>query len=90
MALATKFQDIIDRGEVKDHADVARLGYVTRARVTQIMNLTLPAPDIQEQIRAGSPVDERPLRLVSGLVSWSLQRAEWTKIVRVLTQRPAA
>jgi hypothetical protein len=59
MALAIKFQDMIDRGEVKDYADLARLGYVTRARVTQIMNLTLLAPDIQEQILAGAPVDER-------------------------------
>jgi hypothetical protein len=50
MALAIKFQEMIDRGEVKDYADLARLGFVTRARVTQIMNLTLLAPDIQEQI----------------------------------------
>jgi hypothetical protein len=90
MALAIKFQEMIDRGEVKDYADLARLGYVTRARVTQIMNLTLLAPDIQEQILAGAPVDERSLRLVSALVSWSLQRTEWEKAVRALTQRPAA
>jgi len=90
MALAIKFQDMIDRGEVKDYADLARLGYVTRARVAQIMNLTLLAPDIQEQILAGCAVDERSLRLVSGLVSWSLQRTEWGKAVRALTQRPAA
>jgi hypothetical protein len=38
MALAIKFQEMIDRGEVKDYADLARLGFVTRARVTQIMN----------------------------------------------------
>ncbi|GIW55523.1 MAG: hypothetical protein KatS3mg082_1927 [Nitrospiraceae bacterium] len=50
MALAIKCQDMIDRGEVKDYADLARLGFVTRARVTQIMNLTLLAPDIQETI----------------------------------------
>ena len=39
MALAIKFQDMVDRGEVRDYADLARLGYVTRARMTQIMNL---------------------------------------------------
>lgn len=50
MALAIKFQDMVDRREVKDYADLARLGYVTRARLTQIMNLLLLAPDIQEQI----------------------------------------
>jgi hypothetical protein len=50
MALAIKFQDMIDRGEVRDYADIARLGYVTRARVTQIMNLLNLAPEIQENL----------------------------------------
>jgi hypothetical protein len=53
MALAIKFQDMIERGEVRDYADIARLGYVTRARVTQIMNLMNLAPDIQEEIMQG-------------------------------------
>ena len=44
MAVAIKFQDMVDRGEVRDYADLARLGYVTRARLTQIMNLLLLAP----------------------------------------------
>ena len=33
MALAIKFQEMVERGEVRDYADLARLGYVTRARV---------------------------------------------------------
>ena len=33
MALAIKFQDMVDRGEVRDYADLARLGLVTRARL---------------------------------------------------------
>ncbi len=36
--------------EVRDYADLARLGYVTRARLTQIMNLLLLAPDIQDAL----------------------------------------
>jgi len=47
MALAIKFDGIVRRGEVRDYADLARLGYVTRARITQIMNLLNLAPDIQ-------------------------------------------
>jgi hypothetical protein len=43
MALAIKFQDMVDRGEVRDYADLARLGLVTRARLTQIMNPSAPA-----------------------------------------------
>ena len=50
MALAIKLQNMVDCGEVRDYADLARLGYVTRARLTQIMNLLLLAPDIQEHL----------------------------------------
>jgi hypothetical protein len=45
MALALRFEDLLRRGEVKDYADLARLGHVTRARVTQVMNLLMLAPD---------------------------------------------
>src|SRR5688500_7517099 len=50
MALAIRFDDLLRRGEVKDLADIARLGHVTRARATQIMNLLMLAPDIQEAL----------------------------------------
>jgi hypothetical protein len=66
MALAVKFQDMVDRGEVRDYADLARLGFVTRARLTQIMNLMLLAPDIQE-------------RLLD--LDWSAQRALFAKLI---------
>jgi hypothetical protein len=81
MALAIKFQDMVDRGEVRDYADLARLGYVTRARLTQIMNLLLLAPDIQEQIlfmnasqRVSRAVTERELRALAPVVEWDEQR----------------
>lgn len=88
MALAIKFQDMVDRGEVRDYADLARLGYVTRARITQIMNLLNLAPDIQEQIlfrdggRGGPAVHERLLRSLTTVTSWSDQREEWTQLRR--------
>src|ERR1035437_6417854 len=50
MALAIKFDGMIREGVVTDYADLARLGLVTRARMTQITNLLNLAPDIQEQI----------------------------------------
>ena len=50
MALAIHYEDLIRSGHVSDFAELARLGHVTRARVTQIMNLRLLAPDIQEQL----------------------------------------
>lgn len=86
MALAIKFQDMIDRGEVRDYAELADLGYVTRARVTQIMNLTLLAPDIQEEIlgwaaNGGRDIRkaERETRALSSHALWNHQRSFWSK-----------
>jgi len=50
MALAIRFEGLIQRGEVTAYADLARLGHVSRARLTQIMNLLNLAPDIQEAL----------------------------------------
>ncbi len=50
MALAIYYEDLIGQGHVHDYAEIARLGHVTRARVTQIMNLRLLVPDIQEKL----------------------------------------
>ena len=80
MALAIKFQDMVDRGEVRDFADIARLGFVTRARVTQIMNLLLLAPDIQESLLHSHPkvekrLSERYIRTVAAVDWWESQRA---------------
>ena len=49
MALAVRFEGLLQEGTVKDYADLARLGGVTRARITQIMNLRNLAPPIQER-----------------------------------------
>jgi hypothetical protein len=81
MALAIKFQDMVDRGEVRDYADLARLGYVTRARITQIMNLLNLAPDIQEQLLIAAPstanICERHLRGIVDSPDWAEQRIGW-------------
>ena len=50
MALAIQFQDMIQRGEARDYADLARLGCLTRERMSQIMELVWLAPDIQQEI----------------------------------------
>jgi hypothetical protein len=81
MALAIKFQDMVDRREVRDYADLARLGYVTRARITQIMNLLNLAADIQEAILLqqgkSAGIAERHVRAVTSEVSWHKQRRIW-------------
>lgn len=50
MALAIHFDKLIQSGVVTNYAELARLGNVTRARVTQIMNLLMLAPEIQEEL----------------------------------------
>ena len=50
MALAIRFEELVRMGEVESHADLARLGQVTRARISQIMDLLCLAPDIQEEL----------------------------------------
>jgi hypothetical protein len=87
MALAIKFQAMVERGEVRDYADLARLGYVTRARVTQIMNLLLLAPDIQETILFfsddyGTPahLTEPAVRTIAAIPTWLNQRDELSKL----------
>ena len=50
MALAIHFDGLIPSGAVTNYAELARLGNVIRARVTQIMNLLMLAPAIQESL----------------------------------------
>lgn len=50
IALSINLQNMVDQGEVSDYAEIARLGYFTRARLTQIMNLLRLALEIQEAI----------------------------------------
>lgn len=84
MALAIEFQEMVDHGEVRDYADLARLGYVTRARITQIMNLLNLAPYIQETILlhrgTANAMDERRLRRITSEVFWQDQRRLWEGI----------
>lgn len=81
MALAIRFDQLIRDSVVADQAELARLGHVTRARLTQIMNLLNLAPDIQEKILFLSPlergrcsVSERQLRPIAAEVDWGRQR----------------
>jgi hypothetical protein len=57
VALAIHFQDMMDRGEIRNHADLARLGCISRERVSQVMMLAWLAADIQQRVLS---VSERP------------------------------
>ena len=84
MALAIRFDSQLRTEEFRDYAEIARLGRVTRARMTQIMKLLDLAPDIQEQIlflpnRKG--LNERNLRPIVKRIDWDEQRRLFQKIM---------
>jgi hypothetical protein len=89
MALAIRFDGLIQKGVVGDCAELARLGRVTRARVSQIMSLLYLAPRIQEELlhspktEAGrDPIVLRDLLPIAAMVDWRLQLREWEKLRR--------
>jgi hypothetical protein len=77
MALALRFDGLLRKKAIRDYAELARLGRVTPARITQIMKLLYLAPDIQEQIlflTLAKGLNERNLRRIVSQIDWSEQR----------------
>ena len=80
LALAIHFDGLIQSGVVSNYSELARLGYVTRARMTQIMNLLMLAPAIQEELLFLPRVEEGrgevclgELQAVASVVAWREQ-----------------
>ena len=89
LALAWRIDALVGTGELKDLVHAAKVCGVTRPRMTQIMNLLLLAPAIQEAIldlppvrRGRDRVTERQLRPVSGEPDWTNQTAMWRRLHR--------
>ena len=88
MALAIRFDRLVREGHIRDYAELARLGHVTRARATQIMNLLNLAPDIQEDIlnlpltlSDRDPISERQMRRIVTELDWRKQRDFWLETI---------
>jgi len=93
MALAIRLEQMLRRGEVSDIADLARLNHVTQPRMSQILALTLLAPDIQESllflplVTTGSPpIHEKMLRPISAEIDWGRQREMWSSFRQTTTR----
>jgi len=87
MALAVRYEELLRQGTAKDYADLARLGGVSRARITQLMNLRNLAPVIQEQILLlpqnptnQSKFTERALRRMSSVADWREQIQQFEQL----------
>jgi hypothetical protein len=75
MALAIHFDKLIREGKVKDYAEIARRGRVTRAHVTHMMMLLNLSPGIQDRLLSGNIADipERSLRKLARVADWPRQ-----------------
>ena len=86
LALAHDIEARIEAGEYRDYAEVARAHGLSRARLTQVMNLLLLAPAIQEELLhlevlpGREPVTERGLRRVLESLMWEEQVRVWDRI----------
>ena len=83
LAMAHRIREEILAGEIRDQADAARRLGLTRARLSQILDLTNLAPDLQESIlflevvEGREPQRERSMRGVLRSTSWEDQRVIW-------------
>ena len=89
LAQAHQIDRMIREGELQDLADAARARGVTRSRMTQIMNLMLLAPTVQEAIldlppvtNGRDPISERALRRIVAEPDWNRQCELWNEVRR--------
>ena len=87
LALAIRLEARLADGTLADAATVARDAQVTRARVSQVLNLAFLAPDIQEavlglpRVAAGrDPVTLGDLQRIALTLDWSKQRRLWREL----------
>jgi hypothetical protein len=94
MALAIHMEGLLRDGTVRSYADLGRLGHVTRAYMTRIMNLLLLAPDLQEAllflepIEAGrTPFGIGQLQPLAREPDWTIQRLRWAELMQAIAER---
>ncbi|WP_417745633.1 hypothetical protein [Rosistilla oblonga] len=87
MALAIHFDHALASGRLRSQANLARAGRVTRARLSQIMNLCNLAPDLQEELlclkpyfNGRAPITERQIRPIAAEPNWEKQRRRFKKL----------
>lgn len=94
MALAIHLDRLVRSGSIANYAELARLGHVTRARVTQIMNLLHLAPGIQEEIlflplteRGRDHIILRDLLPIAAQPIWQIQQTLWRQLIKKTSQK---
>jgi len=87
LALALRFEEMINTRVVPNYAALAQVGRVSRSRVTQMTSLLNLAPDIQEEILFLRPeeaerlrISEPALRKLTATLLWNKQREQWRSL----------
>ena len=86
LALAHKLDALVRSGAITSYTELARLGHITPARLTQIMVLLHLAPPIQEYILFLPAADARlipelDLRKIAREPRWDRQRALFERLL---------
>jgi hypothetical protein len=88
LALAIRLEQLVQARVIANYAALAELGHVSRARVTQILNLLLLAPDIQEALlflprteRGRDAIHLGDLQRLTLVVDWKQQRKLWQALL---------
>jgi hypothetical protein len=87
LALAHKLDALVRSGAVSSYGELARLGHITPARLTQIMVLLHLAPSIQEYLLFLSVADARfitelGLREIAREPRWERQRQLFERLFK--------
>ena len=93
VALARHIDDLVRSGTVCSYAMVARLGHISRARMSQILALLNLAPDLQEHVlflqrpsRGRTAPVLRQILHVAAALDWDEQRRRWRRLQRANRQ----
>ena len=88
MALALRLDALVRSGQIRSYRELAALGHVTRARISQILNLIHLAPDIQEAllflpptVRGRDAIILADLLPIAATLDWRKQRRLWRQLL---------
>ena len=94
LALAWHVEGLVRSGAVSSYAVAAKLGHVSRARMSQIVSLLNLAPDLQEHLlflqrpaRGRQALTLRQVLNVAATLDWQEQRLRWRKLRRATSAR---
>jgi hypothetical protein len=97
LALAHRFNELLWQGVVQNYSDLARLGHVTPARISQIMTLLFLAPVSQEEILFWARVAHgrdlfrlADLQPIARVPDWKTQRLLWEALIVRRGLRPTS